>query len=167
MRSILLAAGLALAIAGCQKPEPPRLTPKEARVVALSPQGLDVLVKVEALNPNRMTLSAQAVTGKAKIDGKYELASVTITRPITLPPSTPTMIDVPMTLAWVDPRAVASLAATAKEVPYVFEGTVRVGGERLNVDLPFSMTGTISREQILAAALKGLPALPGWRPPPP
>jgi LEA14-like dessication related protein len=156
-------AGLAGAFlaAGCSKPEPPTLEPKEARVTAVGPAGVDLLLRMEATNPNRITLSAQSVTGKAKLDGKWDLGTVTISKPVVLPPNVPTMIDVPMTLPWTDMKALGTLATATAPVPYVVEGTITVGGERLNVNLPFTISGTITREQIIGAALKGLPAIPG------
>lgn len=146
---------------GCQKPEPPQITPKEARVVAINPQGLELVLKVEAINPNRVTLSAQSFSGKAKLDGKWEMGAVTVTKPVVLPPNAPTVIDVPMTMPWRDMQSLAALAGTQRPVPYVVEGTVRIGGERINVDVPFSLSGTITREQVTNAALRSLPAIPG------
>jgi LEA14-like dessication related protein len=155
-------APLALvALLACEKPSPPTIVPKEARVAAVSPAGIDILLKVEATNPNKYALSAQSVTGKAKLDGKWDLGTVTINKPIALPPATPTMIDVPMTLPWTDVRALGALAAAKRPVPYSVEGTVTIGGDKLNVALPFAMTGTIAHEQIAAAAMKGIPTLPG------
>lgn len=132
--------------------------PKEARVAAVSPTGLDIVVKVEATNPNNVTLSAQSFTGKAKLDGKYDLATVTVAKPISIPPKTPTILEVPMTLPWSDGTALIALATAQKPVPYVVDGTVTIGGESLNVSVPYSLSGTISREQIIAAGAKSLPA---------
>lgn len=149
---------------GCSRPEPPKLVPKEAQVTAIGPAGLDILLRMEATNPNRITLSAQAVTGKAKLDGKWDLGTVSIAKPVVLPSNTPTMIDVPMKLPWTDMKALGALASATGPVPYVIDGTVTVGGENLNLDLPFHLSGTITREQIGAAAMKavpGLPAIPG------
>src|SRR5688572_2919223 len=99
--AFVFACTLALGSGACKKPDPPKLTPKEARVTAITTRGLDILLKVEATNPNSMTLSARSVTGKAKLDGRYDLATVTIEKPVVLPPNNvPTMIDAPMTLPW-------------------------------------------------------------------
>lgn len=152
------------AFVGCSKPEPPKITPKEARVTMVGPQGLELLVRVEATNPNSVTLSAQSMTGKAKLDGKWELGQVTIAKPIVLPPNNvPTMIDVPMTMPWTDVQALATLASQNRAIPYEIDGSVAIGGERLNVNVPFRMTGTITRDQIAAAALKSLPNIPGLK----
>jgi LEA14-like dessication related protein len=154
-------------VSACQKPEPPHITPKEARIVAVGPKGLEILLRVEATNPNRMTLSAQSFTGKAKLDGKWDMGSVTIAKPVVLPPNVPTMIDVPMTMPWTDLQALGALASAARPVPYVIDGTVAIGGESFNVNVPFAINGTITREQIAGAAIKALPSIPGLFPPPP
>jgi LEA14-like dessication related protein len=133
-------------------------------VVAIGPQGLNLLLKVEATNPNSFTLSAEAVTAKARLDNRFDMGAVSITQAIVLPPNIPTMIDVPMTMPWTDVKGLALLASTPKPVPYVVEGKVKIGGERLNVDVPFSIPGTISRDQIIAAAAKGLPGFPALAP---
>jgi LEA14-like dessication related protein len=167
-RSIVPVAGAVLTFGGlfgtgCQKPAPPHITPKEARVVAVSPQGLDILLKVEATNPNNFTLSAQTISAKAKLDNRWDMGSVTIAKPVVLPPNTPTMIDVPMTMPWRDLNALGALASAPaqKPVPYSVEGSAKIGGERLNVDVPFALSGTISREQIAGAAMKSFPSIPG------
>lgn len=156
-----LAFAAVATFAACEKPAPPTIVPKEAKVVTVSPAGLDILLKVEATNPNKYALSAQSITGTAKLDGKWDLGSVTITKPIALPPGVPTLIDVPMTMPWSDLRALGALATTKRPVPYTVQGTVTIGGEKLNVTLPYAMTGTISQEQIAAAAMKSIPSLPG------
>ena len=159
-----LFAGLfatALATSACSKPEPPTLVPKEVKVTAVSTAGLSVLVKTEATNPNRITLSVQSVTGKAKLDGKWDLGTVTIAKPAVLPPNVPTMVDVPLTMPWKDVSVLGMLASSPGPVPYDIEGTVTIGGEKLNVDLPFRLSGTITREEIANAALRSLPVIPG------
>ena len=150
----------AIALAACEKPQPPSITPKEVRVTTVSPAGLDVVVRVEATNPNGFTLSAQSVTAKAKLDGRWEMGTITIAKPVVLPPRTPTVLDVPMTLPWSDMTAIATLATVPRPVPYVIDGTVRIGGEKLNADVPFTIGGTITREQLANAAMKGLQGLP-------
>lgn len=151
---------------GCSKPEPPTLVPKEAKVTAIGPAGASLLVRMEATNPNRITLSVRSVTGKAKLAGKWDLGTVTVEKPVDLPPNVPTMVDVPMTLPWTDLKTLGALASTTGPVPYVIEGTVSIGGERLNVNLPFTLSGTITREQVINASLKSLPTIPFLTAPP-
>jgi hypothetical protein len=152
---------LLLALVGCKKPVPPQIVPKAARATAISPAGLDLVIDVVATNPNSVTLSAQSVSAKATLAGKWELGTVRIDKPIALAPNVPTPLEVPMSMPWTDARALASLATAPGPVPYVVEGTVTVGGESLHVDLPFTLQGTLTREQIAAAAMKSIPQIPG------
>lgn len=156
-------AALLTTLSGCQKPVPPQITPKEVRVVALGPQGLEVLLKVEATNPNKLTLSVQSISAQAKLDNRWDMGAVAIAKPIVLPSNTPTMIDVPLTMPWSDVTALRTLASNPNPIPFAVEGFAKVGGERLNVDLPFAISGTITREQMVNAAMKGLPAIPGLK----
>jgi LEA14-like dessication related protein len=152
---------LAMTTMACSKPEPPTIVPKEAKVTAVSPAGLDILVRVEATNPNSVTLSAQSFTGKAEVDGKYELATVVVNKAVSLPPKTPTMIDVPLNMPWADVNTLIAMSQAQRPIPYTVYGTVAVGGESINVNIPFSMSGTITRDQLVGAALKGIPSIPG------
>jgi len=154
----MLAASLVFS--ACAKPEPPTLTPKMTQVTGLGPAGVDLLIRVEATNPNRATLTARSVNAKAVLNGKWELGGTTVSKPVVLPHATPTLIDVSMRLPWANIGTLAELATATGPVPYVVTGTVNVGGERLNFDLPFSLTGTITREQILASFVEGVRALP-------
>lgn len=150
-----------LLVAGCSKPQPPQITPKGVRVAAVSPAGLDVVITVTATNPNSVALTAQSFTGKAKVDNKYDLGNVSVNKPVTLPPNAPTDIDVPMTMPWGNLAAMTELAQAKAPVPYTVEGTATIGGESLNVNLPFTINGTITPQQFQAAVLKNIPGIPG------
>lgn len=158
LKTTLLA--LTILATACSKPDPPVLTPKTVRVTAVGTSGLDILLEMEAFNPNRMTLSARSVDAKATLDGRWALGTVTLAKPVVLPPNASTKIDVPMTMPWANVQTLAMIATSQKPIPYVVEGTVTIGGDTLNANLPFSISGTITREQITNAAVKGLPALP-------
>lgn len=41
-------------------------------------------------------------------------------------------------------------------MPYEFKGSVTLGGDALQLTLPFTMGGTLMREQLLQAGLRGL-----------
>lgn len=169
MSSRVLAAGafaLFATTAACSKPEPPRVTPKEARVTSVSPAGLEIRLELEAVNPNRFPLAVRSVTGKMTLDGRWNLGTVTVSKPVTLPPTAPTAVDASMALPWAEVGALGVLAASPRPVPYVFEGTLSIGGERVNVDVPFSTSGELTREELANAALRSLPIpLPQLAPP--
>jgi LEA14-like dessication related protein len=166
-----LAAGFAVALiataAACSKPQPPQLTPKEAKVTAVDISGFDMRVKMEAFNPNAVDLSVRSVVAHVVVDGNQDLGTVTSSTVVNLPANARTVIDVPMNVKWTNVGVVASLAAAKKPVGYTVDGTATVGGERLNVDIPFKVTGTITPEQLQQALVKSLKGLqiPGLTPP--
>jgi len=41
-------------------------------------------------------------------------------------------------------------------VPYAFRGVAAIGGESLSIDVPFTIKGELTREQVLQAGLRGL-----------
>jgi LEA14-like dessication related protein len=163
MRSMVFAA--VMAIAACSKPQPPEITVKDAKVTAVDMVGLTVSVNAEAFNPNNIPLTIQRVSGSAKIDGKVDLGVVTVSTPMNLPAGARTPIAVPLTMKWQNVTALTSLAAGAPSVPYTVTGTVAVGGEKLSIELPFQVQGTMTREQITQAAIRSIPLnLPGFAP---
>ena len=160
---VLLTGVYAFAGAGCSKPEPPVLTPKSAKVVAVSLAGVDLALDVDAFNPNASELSARSVTGKVVLDGRYTLGAATMSTPIRLPAGVHTDLTVPLAATWTDLTALATLAATNRPVPFTVDGTVNVGGDRLNVDLPLHMAGSLTHDELVKAASRSLDALPGLK----
>lgn len=160
-----LAALAAVGVCGCTKPKPPQLTPKEAAVTAVDIGGFDMRVKLDAFNPNGFDIAVRSIVAHVILDGTQDLGTVTASQPITLPANAHTLIDVPMNVKWKGIGGLASLAQARKPVPYTVDGTATVGGESLNVDLPFKLEGKITPEQVQQAAaksLKGIPGLPGF-----
>ena len=151
----------AFALVACAKPEPPRLTSLSAKVTGVSVQGIDVDLKLEAENINDSDLSARSVTATITLDGRTTLGSVTVPNKIKLPAHKKTTLDVPVSSRWKDLSGVATLAAAGKDIPYTMDGTVELGGDTLNINLPFRVTGIVTRAQLAQAALNSLPKIPG------
>lgn len=150
--------------AGCEKPQQPQLTPKEAQVTSVDLTGFDMKVKMDAYNPNGFDLAIRTVVARIVVDGNQDLGTVTSSQLFTLPAKARTTIDVPMAVKWKNMQVLVTLASAKKPVPYTVDGTATVGGERLNVDVPFKLAGTITPEQLqsaVAKSLQGLPAIPG------
>ena len=157
--SVVLVASLA---AACQKPQAPQLVPREVVMTELGPTGASFRIKLAATNPNSFALSANSFRAHLVFDGgKIDVGTVNVTTPFALPASTTTELDVPVTLSWQGVTALATLAAQKPVIPYVIDGTVNVGGERLNVDLPYSVAGSVTQAQIMQATMKGLSNVPG------
>jgi LEA14-like dessication related protein len=154
-RSSIFAIAMA-SLTACA-PDPPTLTPLSAEVKSVSIQGVDLIVHVEAQNPNRVDLSVQSVTASVKVDGRYDLGSFTQTTPITLAAKAKTNLDVPINLKWRDTLSLATLAASGNPIPYAIDGTVDVGGSSLHASLPFHLAGAIAHDDLVSAGMKSLP----------
>jgi LEA14-like dessication related protein len=161
----LTVAALALGVSSCSKPKAPQLIPKEVAVTSVDLTGFDMRVKMDAFNPNSYTIAVRSMVAHVIVDGTQDLGTVTASQPISLPPNVHTLIDVPMNVKWKGVGGFASLAQAKKPVPYTVDGTATVGGESLNIDVPFKLQGTITPAQIQQAAVKslqGIPGLPGF-----
>ena len=145
----------------CSKPLPPQLTPKEAKVTAVDLTGFDMLVKMEAFNPNGFALSVRSVVAHVVVDGTHDLGTVTAAQPIELPANARTLVEVPINVKWAGAVNLANLAASKRPIPYTVDGTATVGGASLNVDVPFKLQGVLTPEQLRQAGLKSLQAIPG------
>jgi LEA14-like dessication related protein len=154
---LVVASLLALA---CSKPEPPSLVPKSATITAMSLGGMDLRLQLDAFNPNGFDLTAQRVTAKVTLDGKYDVGVVTANTALMLPGGKSTPLDVPIAVTWSDAAQLATLAAANRPIPYVVNGTAAIGGEKLNVDVPFRIDGVLTPEQLKRAVMKSLPMLP-------
>jgi LEA14-like dessication related protein len=153
--------GSSLAASGCSKPKAPQLTPQEARVVAVDMNGFDMRVKMDAFNPNGLSLSVRAVAAHVVVDGNQDLGTVTSSTPFDLPANAHTALDVPMRVKWKGIGGLAAIAAAKRPVPYVVDGTATVGGENLNLDVPFKLQGVLTADQLQQAAVKSLQNIPG------
>ncbi|MFO0754950.1 MAG: LEA type 2 family protein [Byssovorax sp.] len=156
-----LAFTAAVFAAACVRPDPPKLTPVSATLVSISPTSMDVSVELDAENPNSIDLSARSVSAKLTLDGRIDAGSVNVAVPIKLPARKTTRFSAPLSVKWRELTSVAMLVAQNRPVPYEVDGTVEVGGESLNVDLPFKIKGTVTHEQLVKAALGSLPKIPG------
>jgi LEA14-like dessication related protein len=148
------------AVLACSKPEPPTITPKSAEVTGITPAGVDMKVSLEVKNPNGFDISARKMTAKLTLD-RYDLGNVSSPSAITIPAKGSTTFDTPVSMKWNDIAPIAAVAATQADVPYKVDGTVTLGGERVNFDVPFHLEGKIPHDQIVKATLQSLPKIPG------
>jgi LEA14-like dessication related protein len=158
------AMALVASLTSCAKPRPPEITPSKAEVTKLDLAGVDLRVTFDTFNPNAFDLSVQRVTAHVVADAKEDLGVVTSTEPFTLPAGKHLQMLVPLTMKWQSAGTLAALTASGRPIPYTVDGTAAVGGERLNVDVPFTVQGTLTQEQLERAAVRSLETLPGLLP---
>lgn len=157
-RAAMLAA--TMAIVACSKPEAPTLTPESVKVLGVTPQGMSLQVTLKAHNPNDFALKARSLKARVVLDGTTDLGEMTVPAKVTLPKKAATAIVVPVEMKWGNLAAIAMLAASKPVIPFTMTGTANVGGEGLNVDLPFTLSGTVTREELLRATATAIPTLP-------
>jgi hypothetical protein len=152
--SVLAAALLALA---CSRPKPPTITPEKAVVTSIGPSGIQMNLELGVHNPNAIDISARAVTAKVVLDGRHTLSQVTVPHEFTLTARAPSRLVVPMSLQWADVSVLLSLAAANRDIPYEVDGAVSLGGDLLHADVPFRLSGVLTREQLVQTTLNSLP----------
>jgi LEA14-like dessication related protein len=137
----------------CSKPEPPRITPRSVRVAAISPAGLGLALELDVYNPNSFPILAQRVSGTVEIGNGVELGRGGAQPQGAIPAKGSTVIASQLGITWTNAAALAPYALSPGPVPYTLRGTAAIGSERLNVDVPFTVKGELTREQVLQAGL--------------
>ena len=71
------------------------------------------------------------------------------------------VIGIPLPLISYGGSALLPYAMAMKPLPYRLSGVARIGGEHLNVDVPFTIDGQLTPEQVAVAGLRGASKLLG------
>ncbi|WP_394831201.1 LEA type 2 family protein [Pendulispora rubella] len=156
----VVVAAVALQSLACSKPQPPEITVKDAKVTEVNAGGLTVAVNAELYNPNKFPMTLQSVTGNVKLEGKYDLGQVTVSTPVSLPAGARTPATVPLVMKWQNAGSMAALVTGGETIPFTVAGTAAVGGEKLSVDVPFQVQGSVTRAQIGQAVMRSFPGFP-------
>ncbi len=147
---------VAWVLPGCARLDVPQITPREVEVTRVGVTGMKVRVEVDAYNPNRVNLTVKEVSATVKLDGSVKLGRASVEASTTLPAKKTTRVTAELNVPWDNLLAVAPLAQKKSSVPYTVKGTARIGG-KLSVEVPFTIDGTITSQQLLAATTRGLP----------
>lgn len=155
---LLLVAALAVA---CSRPKPPTITPYSVEVTAVTPTNVGLHVNLDVSNPNSFPLIVQKVSGDLVVNGSVDMGKTSVNTRLDIPANATQRVATDASVPWTNLAALAPLALSGKPVPYRFNGTATVGGQSLNVDVPFHIDGTLTSAQLLQAGLNGLPRIPG------
>ncbi|HYQ45299.1 MAG TPA: LEA type 2 family protein [Polyangiaceae bacterium] len=158
------AALVALSLSSaCAKPKPPTITPKSALVLAASGTGVMLAVTFDVANPNRFPLVVHAVDGRFFLGAGagVELGKAHAEPASSIPAQGTSTVTSQIAIGWTNLAALAPFVLSPAAVPYRFDGNATLGGESLNVSLPFTLAGQLTRAELLNAGLSGLsqPAL--------
>lgn len=145
-----------IGLAGCARPEPPTITPVAVALNAVSPAGIACAVTVDATNPNGFPLMSRNVTATVTVGSQVLAGKVSAPTGVSIPAHGTTRLVVPLEAPWTDLVAVAGMALSPAGIPFQVDGVINIGADKLNVDLPFRVSGTIPQEQLLGLGLRGL-----------
>ena len=151
---LIVIACLALAV-GCSKPQPPSLTPRSAQVTAIKPDGVQLSLILAAHNPNSFPIIVNAVSGSFELRDGTPLGSGQSAASFSIPGEGDQDLSATLDVRFTSLSVLTPYALQAKAVPYRIRGTARVGGDHLNVDVPFTIDGELTPEQVVAAGLRG------------
>jgi LEA14-like dessication related protein len=154
-----VAATLAAGGTACSRPAPPTLVPDRVSITGMSLTTIDLDVTLSVTNPNSIDLVARNLTAHVVIGGKYDVGTVDIPVTTVLAAEKATKLDVPLTVKVTDIAPLAKLAMSSAAIPYTVDGTVGLGGDLLHVDLPYRLSDSVPRDQIVRATLGSLPML--------
>jgi len=145
---------LVASLLACARPQPPRVIPRVVQVAAVSPGGIDLDVQLGVHNPNGFALSAEAVTGTLYVGREQRLGTGEAHPEQPILANSDGVVASRVHIDWADVGALLPLLG-AERVPYEFRGDVTLGGESLHVTLPFSLTGALTRAELIQAGLRG------------
>ncbi len=154
-RALALAVGLVLlALTTCAylafvHVSTPTLTVVEVRVQGVRRDGLTIAVDAAIDNRNRFDVTVQSVDVEATLEGHSMGHPRVLASPLTLAAGRATTVTLEIDTPWGEALSIAWRAADTERFHYRADGTVRVGGERLHVNVPIHVTGEILRSTVL------------------
>ena len=162
MRPLLPVFVAALSLAACSKPKPPTIAPRSAQIVGVSPGGVQLAITFDVTNPNGFPLMAHAVDGRFMLgtDSGAELGKAHAEIVSSIPANGTSSVTSQLGIPWTNLAVLAPFVLSPAAVPYHFDGTATVGGDDLNVSIPFTLTGELTRAQLIAAGLGSVPLPP-------
>jgi LEA14-like dessication related protein len=146
-------------VVACSKPKPVQVTPQAVQLASVGPDGVGVTLSLNVHNPNPFPIIAQSVSATLELQDGSELGRGSSTKPFTIPPEGDTQLPAELSMRWTNLGALTPFALAGRALPYRISGTARLGGESLNLDVPFSIPGQLTPQQVLAAGLRGAAAL--------
>jgi LEA14-like dessication related protein len=162
MRSLMIGAlsvwalTTSLAATGCNRTQPPTLSPRSIQVVTVTPTGVTLGLELDVYNPNSFPLVARSVDGTLEFAGRAAVAQAHTELGASLPAKASSIVSSTVNVGFPSLAALVPFAMSGQPLPYTFRGTAQIGGEHLNVSLPFTTQGSLTRAQLLQAGVQGL-----------
>lgn len=136
-------------------PKTPTLVPQVARVLWVGPGGLRLAIEVDVHNPNSFPIVANAIDGVVELGTGATLGRGLAYPQGTIPAEGASRVTAQVDIQWQNLGAFAPFMMSAGPVPYVFKGNAVIGGDDINVSIPFQVNGQLTRAEIIAAGIRG------------
>ena len=124
---------------------------------SISPHGVELAVEFDVTNPNRFPLIVHSVDGHFSVGAGAgtELGTAHAEPSASISAQATSSVTSTVAVGWTNLAALAPFALSPGAVPYTFTGSAAVGGSELNVTIPFTVTGELTRAQLLSIGLAG------------
>jgi|SRR3954470_2010307 len=155
MRATSIALFL-LAATACSRPKPVQLTLQSAQLSSINPGGATVALVLDAHNPNAFPISGTAVDARVELANGSELGRSSSSAAFQIPAQGDATIPAELALHWTNLSLLVPYGLSGQPLPYRVVGSARLGSERLNMEVPFSISGELTREQVMNAGLNGV-----------
>jgi hypothetical protein len=133
------------------RPEAPRITARAVAVTQANAAGLALRVDLSARNVSRVDLTVRSIDVRVTLAGR-DLGLAHVPDTTRLPRDVDVPLSIQVTAPWQDLPGILLATALNEQVPYHLNGTARIGGERVNLDVPFQLDSTIPRSVLMGAA---------------
>jgi len=151
----LLVTAMGLGVVACSKPKPPELKPRSAQVAAIKPDSIELSLLLDAHNPNSFPIVAHRVAASFELPDGTALGHAETSDAFTIPAEGDAALSAKLDVRWNSLAALAPYALAAKPLPYRLRGSAQLGSEHLNVEVPFSLDGQLTPEQVIQAGVRG------------
>ncbi len=132
-------------------------------MLGVGPGGVQLAVTFDVTNPNSFPLYVHAVDGRLLLgaDSGTEVGKAHAELASSIPAQGTSSVTSQLAATWTDLTALGPFVMSAAPVPYRFVGTASIGGDQLSVALPFTLSGELTRAELISAGLShlSLPAL--------
>ena len=152
----LLLCGL---VTSCFKPKPVEIQPQSLQLSSIGPSGVNLALVLDVHNPNGFPITASAINAVIELSDGSELGQGSATPAFTIPAEGNAAVPAQLGMRWTNVALLAPYALGAKPMPYRVRGNARIGGQSLNVEVPFTISGQLTAEQVLQAGMRGAASL--------
>lgn len=142
---VLLAAAVALGVAGCSSIEQPKLTVESVTFAGLSAEGIELEVAIKVTNPNDFAAEAAGILYTLEIND-VEVLDGRQDDPVSVPARGFSDVTVPVTLRWGGGAGALQDILEGGEQRWRLHGRVTVRSGIIQKTFPFSESGTFTTQ---------------------